>query len=119
MARGTDNGIRRKQDKIILQRPAILGRDQSAELKHQTLGGIRCLTTENDLLVWAKNGLPTTLPARICSAMRIMAKTTAASRMAIRSLPPRRWRKRGKSADFTSFDSGKFPSNGEPIGPGG
>jgi hypothetical protein len=53
----TDNGTKRRQDKIILQRPT-LSRDQSSELKHQMLVEIGFSTTENDLLVWAKNGLP-------------------------------------------------------------
>jgi hypothetical protein len=54
----TDNGIKRKQDKSILQRSTILSPDGSAQLKHQMLDEIGRLTTENDLLIWVKSGLP-------------------------------------------------------------
>ncbi|NOJ43527.1 ERF family protein [Bradyrhizobium australiense] len=47
-----------KRNKPVLHRPATLGQDQSAQLRDQMLGEIGSLTTENELLAWAKDGLP-------------------------------------------------------------
>jgi hypothetical protein len=47
-----------KRDKPVLHRPPTLGPDQSAQLRDQMLGEIGTLTVENQLLAWAKDGLP-------------------------------------------------------------
>ncbi|OCK57498.1 hypothetical protein LMTR3_07925 [Bradyrhizobium sp. LMTR 3] len=47
-----------KRNKPILHRSPTLGQDQSAQLRDQMLGEIGSLTTENELLAWAKDGLP-------------------------------------------------------------
>lgn len=52
------SGLKRRQDRGVPQRPPTLTRDQSAQMKDQMLGEIGSLTTENDLLAWAQNGLP-------------------------------------------------------------
>ena len=47
-----------KRDKPVLHRPPTLGPDQSAQLRDKMLGEIGTLTVENQLLAWAKDGLP-------------------------------------------------------------
>lgn len=46
-----------KRHKPVLHRPPMLDQDQSAQLRDQMLGEIGSLTTENELLAWAKDGL--------------------------------------------------------------
>jgi hypothetical protein len=47
-----------KQAKAVLLRPPTLSAQQSAKLREEMLGEVNSLSAENDLLVWAKNGLP-------------------------------------------------------------
>jgi len=49
--------FRSKQDKAVLHRAPTLGQDQSTQLRDQMLGEIGSLTTENELLAWAKDAL--------------------------------------------------------------
>jgi ERF superfamily protein len=51
------NGTGGKAGKTILQRAPTLSAQQSAKLRDQMLGEVDFLSAENDLLVWAKNGL--------------------------------------------------------------
>ena len=53
-----DRAANGKPDKPVLHRPPTLGQDQSAQLRDQMLGEIGSLTVENELLAWAKDGLP-------------------------------------------------------------
>jgi hypothetical protein len=47
-----------KREKPVLNRPPTLGPNQSAQLRDQMLREIGTLTVENQLLAWAKDGLP-------------------------------------------------------------
>ena len=54
----TSNGPKGRQDKRVLHRPPMLGREASAKLRDTMLDELASLSTDQELLAWAKEGLP-------------------------------------------------------------
>ncbi len=52
------SGPKGRQDKRMLHRPPMLGREASAKLRDTMLDELASLSTDQELLAWAKEGLP-------------------------------------------------------------